>query len=262
MFGEFSTADHPGVYMVAESLPGLPDVDVSEVATPGHDGRTFAQATLGPGSWYFEIKIRRNTLQAVLDAAAVVNAALHPATGLQDLAVSWMPGWVWRAVCEGGVQWERGGWRTRGTSYELRGYVVFHCPNPYARAVPDDSWEWTSGLAALASGVNVTRARGNVESLPVVEIAGVIPANGSVAVTLAGRSVTIGGPLLAGQILRLDWEAMDFGIWNGAAKIASVVGRMSTFDPLSLPIGPVPFSVNPGAGSLSRVALRANSRRV
>lgn len=262
MFGDFSTADHEGVYMVAEGLPGLPAVDVAEVATPGRDGSMFAAATLGAASWSFEVVIRQNTLQAVLDAAAVLNAALHSAKGLQDLAVSWLPGWAWRAVCTGGVQWDRRGWRTRGTAYELVGQVAFHCPNPYARAVPDESWAWTTGFAALASGATVTRVKGNVPSLPVVEIAGVFGSGASIAVTIGGETVTIAGPLASGQVLRLDWQEMDFGIWNGATKQASVVGRMSSFERLALPAGPSTFKVALSAGSLTRVDLIANSRRI
>lgn len=259
-FGEWDSADVDGVFVVLDAWPGLPSVSAQLVESPGMDERFFASGSLAAGGFTFDVLVRGVQPAAVTELASQVGAVMHPQAGLQDLELSWLPGWVWRAVADGGVSWSRRRW-VPGSVCELSGQVSFTVPDPYGYAVPDESWEWLDGFGALAGGVTVTRVRGNVPSLPVVEVEGVI-GSGGLTVEVGGVSVQVAAQVASGWVLRLDWREMDFGLWEDGVKVSSVVGAMSGFERPSLPVGDSTVRVDPGSGSLSRVTVWANSRRI
>lgn len=254
-FGSFDATSTPGLAAVLVAWPGMPGVELRTVASPGRDGVFFADASLSAGSFSFDlVVVHADPLQALAIASAVTEA-LNPRLGQQALMVDVAPGWVWSAVPASLAEWERAGWRP-GSECRLRSRVEFTCPDPYGYAIPDESWQ-----RSTPGGLTVTRAKGNVESFPRIEVQATLTAGQSVTVTVGGRAVTVTGPLSSSQVLRLDYAVMDFGIWEGDTKVASAVPRMSSFERLRLPVGQTVTSVA-CSGTLHEFRIAANSRRI
>lgn len=251
-FGAFDAAAAAGLTAVLQSWPSLPGLAVTTVDVPGVDGSFFAAQSLGTGSFVFDLWASASTPAGVLAIAGQVAAALAPGAGLQSLGVDVAPGWVWYAVAADEVRWERGVWEP-GSLCVLKASVTFECPDPYGYASPDET-------ANGASGATITRAKGNVSSFPRIEISGAFT---GVHVVVGSASLDVDVEVGAGQKLVLDYAQLDFAVWNaaGTLKLAHAAPGMSTFDRVTLPLGPTVVSAAAGAGAVSNVLILANSRR-
>lgn len=254
-FGGFDTANVDGLSAVLKVWPGLGEVTTDVVTSAGHDGVFYAGASLAPTRFGFNLYARGVDPADVLGVAETVSGALAPHGGLRDLEIDVAPGWVWRVNTDSPIDWARGKW-VPGHECYLFAEVEFLAADPYGYALPGESWQWET-----VGSRSVTRAKGNVDSFPTVEIEGALTGSQSVTITVAGRQVKVDGPLTSGRVLRLDYQNADFGIWNGATKVSSVVKRMSSFDMLTLPAGSSTVAVST-TGSVTNVRVDANSRRL
>lgn len=260
-FGGFDAMAVPGLYAVLSAWPGMPEVQLHTVASPGRDGVFFADAALSSGEWTFDLTAVASSPEAVLAITDQVAHALNPRQGQQALRVDVAPGWTWSAVVSSLSSWSRVFW-VPGSECRLSATVTLATPDSYGYATPDEEWSWGQGASNLAGGVTLTREKGNADSFPTIEIGGVLSAAQSVTLSLDGQPVTVTGPLATGQVMRLDYADMDFGVWSAAGvKVRSLVPSMSSFTRLTLPVGESTFAASSG-GTLSSVKVQANSRRV
>lgn len=466
-FGSFDATAVEGLSAVLSAWPGMPEVQLHTVASPGRDGVFYADSGLSSGEWVFDLIAVAPTPEAVLAITSQVTRALSPRAGQQALRVDIAPGWTWSAVTSSLTPWTRAGW-IPGSECRLRATLTFTTPDPYGYATPDESWSWsqgvevrrnyarnprqistgsnwergtrwswgityetgdllgfgtfsrttpggsgtvgggrgvdlygnadvapgiaavnracpvvagvpvqlsaamrvsaaalvqfqlrvhdgngnwlgpitpdlsiptmgagesrridstftptesgyaafrlminsvgwvssdymdftgvyagfpgewfdgdyspepnltpawvgapnasesvlrTRGASDLADGVAINRSKGNTDSSPEIAVKGTLTAAQQVTLTLNGQPVTVQGPLTAADELRLDYAAMDFGLWRAGVKQASVVSRMSSFDRLMLPVGESVFAAS-SSGTLSEVTVKANSRQV
>lgn len=258
-FGTFDAHEAPGLAAVLVSWPGMPDVAMHTVASPGRDGVFFAEAGITSGAFTFDLVAMAAEPADVLAIASEVAGALNPRDGQQLLTVDIAPGWVWNAVLESRIDWARSGWEP-GHECRLLASVEFNTPDPYGYAAPDETWIWSTPGAR-----EISRTMGNVDSLPAFEIRAVLSAGQHVTVAVDGASVRVDGPLTAAQAMRLDYRTMGFGIWNaaGTTKLASLVDRMSTFERLTLPKAGEPATVTTSTnGTLEQIRFEAQSRRL
>jgi len=255
-YGSFSTASMTGLKAGLKNWIALPSLALDMVDAPGSDGAFYAGVNLGthPG-FVFDVYIQGASRAGCQTMVDEFTRAVSPLSGLQNLTPGGYEGWVWRAVLANQIQWAWGTWLP-GSPWQMRADVAFLCPDPYGYATPDEGITWTTvGSRAF------TRALGNTASHPTLDITGTLTSSQTVTVTVNGVAVAVTGPLTSSQILRLDYQSMDFGIWTGSTKTANIVSRMSVFDRLSL---------NPGAntvtvatsGTIASCQLQANSRRV
>lgn len=254
-FGTFDATSTDGLSAVLTVWPGLPAVELHTVASPGRDGVFHAGASLAAGTFVFDLVVVDPDPLRAVELTQEISAALDPRAGLQTLMIDVAPGWTWGAVVASLDEWQRSGWRP-GSECRLRSKLTLTCPDPHGYAAPDETWQRTT-----PGGLTVNRTKGNVDSFPRIEIVASLTSAQSVSVTIAGRTVTVAGPLTSGQTLVLDYEAMDFGIWAGDTKLASAVPRMSSFERLRLPMGQTSTSVA-CTGTLHQFRVAANSRRI
>jgi phage-related protein len=254
VFGGFDTALSDGVTATLQTWPSMPGVTVETVDVPGMDGAFFAGSRLGQGGFVFDVVLQADTPAGVLALADQVSAACDQDLGLQDLTPEGAEGWVWRAVAAAPVAWPRGLW-VPGLECQLRDVLSFQCPDPYGYRQVDELFTGPGPGA-----VTVNRQYGNRASFPKIEIQGALTVSQTVTLTVGGIAVQVTGPLTSGQVLRLDYQSMDFGVWAGATKVASAVPRMSRYDRLTLPIGNATVALAT-TGTVSGVNVWANSRR-
>ena len=152
-FGAFDAHATPGLAAVLVSWPGISDVQLHTVASPGRDGVFYADSSLGPGEWVFDLIVVDPDPQTAIDIADEVKQALNPHSGQQGLQVDIAPGWVWAATAASLTNWSRAGWRP-GSECRLRATLTFTTPDPYGYAIPDEEWS-RAGAGTLA----ITRPR-------------------------------------------------------------------------------------------------------
>lgn len=254
--GDLDALATPGLKAVLQELPAFPEVELATVKAPGRHGEFFAQATLGAATWTFDLQARAQDPWEALAITEQITRACNPLDGLRPLRIDIAPGFIWMAGVERTLKWARGRW-VIGSDCRLNAVLDLRAPDPFGYAVPDETWAWP-GLPP--GGAVVTRYQGNTNSTPTITITGTLSAAHSVTVTLGDWSVQITGPLASGQRIVLDYPRMDFGVWAGDVKLASVVSRMAHYDPPSLPVGSYPVSMTTTGGAPA-LQIAANSRR-
>lgn len=252
-FGAYKADMERGIVAVLDQWVTLPGLSLESVERAG-DGRFHAGGSLDSANFTFRIRLEAPTPAAVLALADELSATCHPSRGLQTLRIDVAPGWAWGAAVSGEIPWTRGAWDP-GAKCQLHGRATFTCPDPYAYADPDETWLRTS-----AGALDVRRTRGNAPSYPTLELRGALTASQSVTLDIAGVQLVITGPLDAAEVLRLDYQTMDFGRWQGPTKVASVVPQMSTYTRPELPMGASSVAAST-TGQLTQVRVAANSRR-
>src|SRR5699024_8638429 len=101
----------------------------------------------------------------------------------------------------------------------------------------DASQRRVDGDAITVSGSMPITLDGNTRAWPTIEIESTMTADDDVTVTVnrTGRDdhvVKIQGPLASSQMMRLDYDTMEFAVWQGETKVASLVNRMDNLDRL------------------------------
>ncbi|KAA9133764.1 phage tail domain-containing protein [Microbacterium caowuchunii] len=253
-FGEFDT-DDLGLIATLRELPSVDGLQLETLEAVGTDGRVLGGTTRSGSRFTFDVILEGRTPEEAASKRESVALALDPARGEQRLTFDAAPGWQWAGILSASIRWQRVTWDA-GAGYKLRADVTFDCLEAFGRPIAEEAWQhFTPGNRT------VRRALGNARSYPTVEIEGVLSASQKVSIRVADLAVDVAGPLQSGQVLRLDWDKFDFGKWVGPVKVASVVRAMSTLDRAELwPGESAAFNVAT-TGSVSRVALIANSRR-
>ena len=256
-FGGFNTATMPGLFAGMKSWISLPGLSLDTVDAPGSDGVFFAGANLGahPGFAY-DVYVQASSRAGCQTMVDHLTQTLSPMAGLQDFTPGGWEGWVWRAVLARQSEWSFGTWLP-GSPWQMRCDMAFYCPDPYGYASPDEGVTWTT-----AGSRTFTRLLGNMTSYPSFDIKGTLNSSQAVTLTVNGTAVTVTSPLTSSQLLRMDYQTMDFGVWDstGTTKLSSVVGQMSAFDRLTLPVGASTVALAT-TGTLTSCQMQANSRR-
>ncbi|OAZ40953.1 hypothetical protein A9Z40_03155 [Microbacterium arborescens] len=254
IFGSFDSDEHD-VIATLRALPSFAGLQVETLEAPGSDGQLLGGTTRTKARYVFDVILRGESPEEVGALRDEVALLLDPQRGLQDLVFDAAPGWRWAAIVAEVIEWERTTWG-QGAGYQLRGDVAFDALEAFGRRVIDESWTHDGPIDRT-----VVRTEGNARSYPAVEIEGALTASQSVTVTVSNVTVTVAGPLAAGEVLRLDYDGYDFGRWRGGVKTASVIRGMSTLArPEIWPQVATPFRVAT-TGTVRKAVLRANSRR-
>jgi len=251
-YGEFNTSDVDGLEAVLQSWPGLPGLAIETVEVPGQDGAFYAAGRLGQGGFGFDLTITSDTPAGALSLASGVAEACAPSHGLQPLALDLAPGWVWYAAAAAELKWARGLW-VPGAQCTLKAPLTFQCPDPYGYAVPDET-------ASGTTTATIDRTRGNVTSWPRIEVQGTFTA---VHLDVGGDGLDVEVAVAAGERLVLDYADMDFAVWDaaGTSKLRHATKGMSHYDRLALPLGETVVTATPTGGTVTALAIKANSRR-
>lgn len=253
-FDEFDTAG-AGVLATLRRMPSLQGLTVETIDAPGTDGVILGGTSRSKAQFVFDVIVDEGSADAAGAKRDTVAAALDPARGQRWLSFDAAPGWRWLGILSAPVEWERVSWDA-GAGFKLRADVTFDCLEAYGRPVEEESWAYPG-----PGSWPVVREKGNAASFPTVEVEGRLSSSQAVTVTVGDVQVVVPGPLLAGEVLRLDWDQYDFARWAGNTKVASVVRGMSTLDrPVLWPGQEAAFAVAT-SGSVSAVRLVGNSRR-
>ncbi|QPE04136.1 phage tail family protein [Microbacterium schleiferi] len=254
VFGSFDT-DSLGLIATLVSLPSVDGLSLETLEAVGTDGRILGGTTRSGATFDFDVVLEGSSPDDAAGKRDAFAAAVDPAKGEQWLTFDAAPDWRWKAILAARIPWARVTWDA-AAGFKFRATVRFSALEAYGRLAVDESWEYTSPGSRV-----ISRTKGNARSYPTVEIEGVLAEGDDVTVTLGDVECVVAGPLASGQVLRLDWDLFDFGLWTGGAKDASVVRGMSTLDrPELWPSVATPFNVAT-TGTVSRCALFANSRR-
>ncbi len=252
-FGAFEAANQPALVATLQKWVTLPGVRIETVPVPGMDGSFYASGALGEAAWIFDCNITTPTPAETLGVAGELAAACSPNKGLQPLAIDAAPGWLWYAVVDTQISWERGIWAP-GAACTLKGQLSFRCPDPYGYAFPD---EVTNGSGGQLS---ITRTKGNLPSYPKFEIWGEFE---TATLTVGDLTVDVATPCSTGQKLVLNYKDMDFALYNSTGvKLAHAAKTMSTLTRIELPPDTTTqITTTATGGQITMVAVEANSRR-
>ncbi|WP_197517362.1 phage tail family protein [Microbacterium karelineae] len=252
-YGSFTT-DSLGLIATLTAWPSLAGLQLETLEAPGTDGLILGGATRSSTRFAFDVIVSGETPEDAATKRDSLVLALDPARGERQLQIDAMPGWQWRAIAAGGIDWERLTWDT-GLGFQFRGEVAFEVLSAYGRPTADETWSY-----AAPGSRQITRQEGNARSFPTVEIEGTLSSSETVTVRVGDVVTTIPGPLTSAQVLRLDYDTFDFARWNGSTKVASVVRPMTSLDRAELwPHEAATFAVST-TGTVSAVRLYANSR--
>lgn len=253
-FGEFDT-DSLGLIATLRELPSIDGLQLETLEAVGTDGRILGGTTRSGTRFVFDVVLEGSSPAEAIAKSDEVALALDPARGEQRLTLDALPGWQWAAILGATIRWQRVTWDA-GAGYKLRADVAFDALGAFGRPITEEAWQYLS-----PGNRTVKREKGNARSYPTVEIEGTLTASQKVTVTVGDVTVDVTGPLQEGEVMKLDWESFDFGRWRGPVKVASVVRAMSTLDRAELwPGEEAAFNVST-TGSVTRIALVANSRR-
>lgn len=242
------TASTLGVTALAQSGVFIAATDDDTFSVPGVDGRRWLRSAQTPKEFPVDLRTRAAdaaTLRASLDAIAAWLAS-GPAQLVFD---DELPDRAWVARLTGGLVWS-----LDGGSLRVSTSIKMVADDPHAYALTDD-------VATLTAPGDLEREQGNATSWPTVEITGVLSSIQSVTLTLWGSSVTITGPLAAGERMRLDYSEYLFTVINsGGTVLRNLAPKMSSLSRIACPVvgGAVSWSVT--GGSVSQVKVEANSR--
>lgn len=246
-FGDFDTAATPGMLATLQAWPGLA---LTPETVDLLDGAFYARTRTGSVAFTFDVLLKASTPAGVLAMRDTFVAGVAPHLGLRALTPEAGEGWVWWASTSAIPEFKRGLW-VKGVECQLSSEVSFLVPDGVGWAYPDDT---ADGVQA----VTLTRMKGNLPSFPTITVEG--PFAG-VTLNVGGRTLVVDVPVPAGRRLVLDYRTFDFGVWQGATKVAHAAPGMSTLERMSLPMGATTITATATGGAVSSLSVAANSRR-
>ena len=178
----------------------MPDLTNNTVKMPGHEGVFDFGETIG------ERKIRISCFipagrsdEDFLSLKDDIVAWLNPDNGLCPLILDKEPGRVYMARLNEGFSFDKA--VRNSCTFDL----VFLCPDPYAYAATDETFD-----IAQTGTATISRSLGNATSLPVYLLTGVIPsgADSYITITTNGSELKIVGKLNSGETLVIDSALM------------------------------------------------------
>jgi predicted phage tail component-like protein len=176
----------------------MPDFTNNTVTVPGREGVFDFGETIGerkieiscfipPGRSDEEFLARKDE----------IIAWLNPDNGLKDLILDKEPGRVYRARLEGGFSFDKA--VRNSCTFDL----TFLCPDPYAYAEADETYEFTE-----PGTFTVSRSLGNADSLPVYSLTAELTKETKAVITTNGNALEISGRLTKDEILVIDSSLM------------------------------------------------------
>lgn len=239
---------------VFTTMSGL---SIESLEIPGMERRRFLQTNRPRTRLEFDTILHAESVAQVEAYKQLLLTHLDPSRGPQRLTVDDEPGWFWEATVVEEQAWQKLTWKACNGGFRYQAPLVFETfGDSAAREITQ------APVAVPASTPTPLPTLGNTRSWPRIEVRGTLSAAQSVTIQVgqggAIHSVVVSGPLTASQVMVLDYDTMDFAIWNSAmtTKIASVVSRMSNHKRLeSKPL--VPATI----GSTHNLTVYPNSRR-
>lgn len=188
------------------------------------------------------------TDEGLLDLKDSINEWVNPDNGLCPLILDSAPDRQYYARLKDGFSYERIV-RNTGT-FEL----TFFCPDPFAYALEDEVFH-------LTSSANITRNKGNYESAPLYEIAGVLfDSTQSIRITVNDERMEIRGPLKEDEIMQINTKDMTAKIMKADGDEINALGQMSGLEFPYLKAGGNVVTIGTGEGSLTLLKIYAKSR--
>lgn len=189
----------------------MPDLRNNTITMPGHEGVFDFGETIGERKIQISCFIPPGRSdEEFLALKDDIVAWLNPDNGLCPLILDKEPGRVYSARLNEGFSFDKA--VRNSCTFDL----VFLCPDPYAYAAVDETYEITkTGTHTLS------RTLGNAYSLPVYSLKGVVPSgtNTYISITTNDSELRITGKLSSGETLVIDSSLMT-------AKVVDSEGNM------------------------------------
>lgn len=182
----------------------MPDFTNNTVTVPGRDGVFDFGETIGERKIEISCFIPPGkTDEEFLARKDEIIAWLNPDNGLKDLILDKEPGRVYRARLEGGFSFDKA--VRNSCTFDL----TFLCPDPYAYAEADETYEFTE-----PGTFTVSRSLGNADSLPVYSLTAELTKETKAVITTNGNALEISGRLAKDEILVIDSSLMTAKVTN------------------------------------------------
>ena len=176
----------------------MPDFTNNTVTVPGREGVFDFGETIGERKIEISCFIPPGkTDEEFLARKDEIIAWLNPDNGLKDLILDKEPGRVYRARLEGGFSFDKA--VRNSCTFDL----TFLCPDPYAYAEADETYEFTE-----PGTFTVSRSLGNADSLPVYSLTAELTKETKAVITTNGNALEISGRLAKDEILVIDSSLM------------------------------------------------------
>lgn len=176
----------------------MPDFTNNTVTVPGREGVFDFGETIGERKIEISCFIPPGkTDEEFLARKDEIIAWLNPDNGLEDLILDKEPGRVYRARLEGGFSFDKA--VRNSCTFDL----TFLCPDPYAYAEADETYEFTE-----PGTFTVSRSLGNADSLPVYSLTAELTKETKAVITTNGNALEISGRLAKDEILVIDSSLM------------------------------------------------------
>lgn len=229
-FGQFSFADFlPTSHAIQREFPNVSNLSIESLEVPGMERRRFLQTDRPFTGITFDVILHADTEGELETRRDQLVTLLDPALGPQPLVLDDHPDWYWNAAVSEEIVWEKLTWGCEYRGYRYRADIVFETYGDAASRHVE-----AGGLEV--EGELVIPSQGTTRSWPRWEFSEPLPADQVVKFTVAPvlgapqHDVIVEGPLGEGQTMVLDYDTMEFAVWEGTRKVASLVNRMSTLE--------------------------------
>ena len=231
----FNQMDFDEMFPTSEALrfewEHLSGLGVESLEVPGMERRRFLETDRPRTRIEYTIILHSPTEQGVEDALDQFMIHIDPSNGPQRLIDKDYPEWYHMAAVSEEIIWERLTWDCATRGYRYQGVVIFETYGDASQRRVDED----EGITV--SGVTPIDLDGNTRAWPTIEIESSLTSRAVVTVRVrrTGRDdhvVKINGPLASNQVMRLDYDTMEFAVWQGETKVASLVNRMDNLDRL------------------------------
>lgn len=178
----------------------MPDLRNNTITMPGHEGVFDFGETIGERTIQISCFIPPGRSdEDFLALKDEIISWLNPDNGLCPLILDKEPGRVYSARLNEGFSFDKA--VRNSCTFDL----VFLCPDPYAYAAADETYD-----IASAGTHTLSRSLGNAYSQPVYSLTGVIPSGTSsyISITTNGSELKIIGRLNSGETLVIDSALM------------------------------------------------------
>ena len=254
-FGQFSFADSlPTSFAIQREFPNMSGLGIESLEVPGMERRRFLQTDRPATSITFDVILHSDTeagLELIRDQFVTF---VDPALGPQRLVLDDFPDWYWMATVSDEIVWEKLTWGCEYRGYRYRANVVFETYGDAASRLV------TENKGVSVHGETTVQLDGNTRAWPRWEFSSPLGKGSTVRFTISpvlgkpSHVVEVQGPLSAGQKMVLDYDTMQFAVWQGSKKVASLVDRMSTLERPE--IHPILGEVSVQAGVVANVTYK------
>lgn len=233
----FAQMDFAEMFPTSEALryewASVSGLGVESLEVPGMERRRFLETNRPATALEYTVILHADTEQGAEEARDLLMTHIDPSRGPQRLIDHDYPEWYLMAALSDEIVWERITWDCANRGYRYKGVAHFESYSDAAQRRVDEE------AGTTLDGTTPITLDGNTRAWPTIDITGTITSNGYVTLTVSrtGREdmvIRVDGPLASDQIMRLNYDVMQFAVWNGETKVASLVNRMSVLDRLDI----------------------------